>query len=94
MKLLKELNTFEDDVSNSNDKESDEDNNFTQTMPSQQVIQKEIDLEAINGVESDKGSYSSEDSADNGVKNTPFFSLGAFGTNMVKGQVNPELDKV
>ena len=79
-------------MSNSSLKDSENNEVITTNDQPDKVKQKIIDLKANNGELSDKGSFSSEVSSQNGVKDTPFFSQGAFGTEMIKGQKNIELE--
>jgi hypothetical protein len=58
MKLLKELNTFEDDMSNSSLKESE--NNEVVTVTPQKTQQKNVNPDTNHVGLSDKGSFSSE----------------------------------
>ncbi len=60
MKLLKELNTFEDDMSNSSLKESETNEVITITDPNQKTQQKNVNQDTNHVGLSDKGSFSSE----------------------------------
>jgi hypothetical protein len=60
MKLLKELNTFEDDMSNSSLKESETNEVNKITDPNQKTQQKNVNPDTNHGGLSDKGSFSSE----------------------------------
>jgi hypothetical protein len=55
-------------------KESENNEVITTNDEPDKVKQKIIDLKANHGDLSDKGSFSSEVSSQNGVKDTPFFS--------------------
>jgi len=61
-------------MSNSSLKESENNEVITTNEKLDKVKQKDIDLKANHNDLSDKGSFSSEVSSQNGVKDTPFFS--------------------
>ena len=95
MSFLKELNSFDDDISNSSHHDSAENVPININKTQHQVIEKSTATREMNQDQSsNKGSFSSEMSSEDAGQDTPFFSQGAFGTELIKGKKNNEIERV